>query len=1216
MTTDSDTPATTEAPSAAPRATVNRMRWLFRALALLALLLVALLATVWWLATRPDGLQRALALADGMGGVQLVATGVSGPVAGPFQVERLAITHERVTVTVEHLRGELRLGALLYGTVGIQELTATRVVVEPHDSSKPTTDAGFLPAWLRLAWDRLQVDQLEIVGTGAPLVLRQLHTAGSLTRWTLRAEPLAAQWQDWTVRGKAELAAGQPMALQWRGQVNGPVLASGPNWLLAGTFAGDLPANAKTSRWQFTAKSMRPAGLSAQGDLVLGGGGWRVEGSYAAKALDLKPWGLGAPGQLRAALRGSVGSGTGPGSVELQLAGSMGASTLARSGLGDLQVQVDASGTATQWQVRSARVQEANWGSVLLAGSLQTAANATDASGGRTNSPRASFTGDWALPGKGHVALIAEAQWPIPRSTPGQKPDPRNQQESISQHDATQPRWRFRAKGEHLEPARSVFARLGAPASLRVAAFPPFNLNLDLAGTGFTLPTVASSSAWEVRTARVASGGSSLELHGHLGRHGQLAGRLQVKDLSDWLPQQAGHLNATFHADEASLAQGRFGLELAAGQLANPAWPAPVDALSLNLAGQWQEGAVEAQLTALTLEAGGPWQRYGAVRLQQPATLRTAQEAIGWDALCLQASAQAGLGTLCTQGRWAAQAPWEVKAVLEGIDLARWTQNATPSGAKPVGALQAELRGTAKATLTFGTTPEETAAGKPIIAGITHGQLDVDFVQTEIHWQRDNREGRVSLGRAVASARLAPATSMTAMRVELGASAEAKPGLKLQATATLRPSNGEEWQQWPLVGEVGGTLPALDFLPALFEGLDRVAGAVNLQLAIGGRLGRPDYRGQLQLRNGELDVVPVNLQLRQVQATLALAPGELQLDGSARAGAGELRTQGRLTFGGNGPLTGEIRVSGQQLLLADVPEARVVASPDLRFTLRDSGLQIAGTVQIPSARFAPQDLTNVVLPSADERIAGEQRRTASALPTDTRVQLVLGNDVQLDTFGLTGRLQGSINAHAPPVGTTTATGELAVMGGKFKAYTRELEVEKGRLLFAGGPLADPGLDLRASRQFPGVKAGVLVRGTLRRPLVRFFSDPARTQNEIASLLVVGRSLEGAQGTSGGTNTLASATAKDAALQQGGALLAAQLGRYVGLDEVQLERDQNDAASLVLGKYLSPRLYVSYGVGLTAALSALKLRYTLGNRWVIKTEAGSRQSVDLEYTTED
>ena len=1206
MPTDSDTPATNETPSAAPRITLNRARWLWRALTLLALLLVALLATVWWLATRPDGLQRALALADGVGGVRVVASGVSGPLAGPFQVERLTITHERVTVSVEHLHGELRLGALLYGTVGIQELTATRVVVEPHASSKPTTDAGFLPAWLRLAWDRLQVEQLEVVGAGAPLVLQQVHAAGSLSRWTLRAEPLAARWQGWTVRGKAQLAAGRPMALQWHGAVNGPVLGSGPNWSLASTFAGDLPTNAKTSRWHFTARSMRPAGLSAQGDLVLGGGGWHVEGSYAAKALDLTPWGLGAPGELRAALRGSVASGAEAGNVELQLVGSVGATALAGSGLSDLQVQVDASGSATQWQVRSARVQEVNWGSAVLAGEIQNARAAT-------------FNGDWALPGKGHVVLAAEAQWPTPAphsgTTLGPKQGLTTKKQPASKRAGEPPSWRIRAKGQQLQPARSVFARLGAPASLRAGAFPPFNLNLDISGTGFALPTAASGSAWEVHEGMVESQGSRLELRGHLGRHGQLAGRVQVKDLSDWLPQQAGSVNATFHADEASFARGHFDLELDARHLANAAWPAPVEALSLSLAGQWQEGAVEAQLTALNLEVGGEWQRYGAVRLQRAAAVRTAHGALGWDQLCLQAHAQPGLGTLCTEGRWATHAPWEVKAVLEGLDLARWTRTATTTGAKNTGALQADLRGTANATLTFGTTPEETTAGKAIAAGITHGQLEVEFLQAEIHWQRDSSEGSVPLGRTNASARLVPATSTTPMRVELGASAEAKPGLKLQTTATLRPSQGTDWQQWPLVGEVSGTLPALDFLPALFEDLDRVTGAVNLQLAIGGTLGSPDYRGQLQLRNGELDVVPVNLKLREVQATLALAPGELQLDGSARAGAGELRTQGRLTFGGTGPLTGEIRVSGQQLLLADVPEARVIAAPDLRFTLRDRALQIAGTVQIPSARFAPRDLTNVVLPSADERIAGEQRSTASALPTDTRVQLVLGSDVQLATFGLTGRLQGSINAHAPPVGTTTATGELAVMGGKFKAYTRELDVEKGRLLFAGGPLADPGLDLRASRQFPGVKAGVLVRGTLRRPLVRFFSDPARTQNEIASLLVVGRSLEGVQGTSGGTNSLASATARDAALQQGGALLAAQVGRYVGLDEVQLERDQNDAAALVLGKYLSPRLYVSYGVGLTAALSALKLRYTLGNRWVIKTEAGSRQSVDLEYTTE-
>ena len=278
MPTDSDT---TDTPDTAetPAPTRHSGRWLWRAVAALAFLLIALVATVWWLAMRPDGLQRALTLADGVGGVRIVASGVSGPVAGPFKVERFQLTHERVTVTVEQLHGELRLGALLYGTVGIQELSATRVVVEPHASREPTTDAGFLPAWLRLAWDRLQVDQLEIVVSGAPLVLQQLHAAGSLSRWTLHAEPLAAEWQGWTVHGNAQLAAGHPMALQWQGQVDGPVLSNGPHWSLQGTFAGDLPSNAKTSRWQFTARSNRPAGLSAQGVLVLGSGGWRLRSS-------------------------------------------------------------------------------------------------------------------------------------------------------------------------------------------------------------------------------------------------------------------------------------------------------------------------------------------------------------------------------------------------------------------------------------------------------------------------------------------------------------------------------------------------------------------------------------------------------------------------------------------------------------------------------------------------------------------------------------------------------------------------------------------------------------------------------------------------------------------------------------------------------------------------------------------------------------------------
>jgi translocation and assembly module TamB len=54
---------------------------------------------------------------------------------------------------------------------------------------------------------------------------------------------------------------------------------------------------------------------------------------------------------------------------------------------------------------------------------------------------------------------------------------------------------------------------------------------------------------------------------------------------------------------------------------------------------------------------------------------------------------------------------------------------------------------------------------------------------------------------------------------------------------------------------------------------------------------------------------------------------------------------------------------------------------------------------------------------------------------------------------------------------------------------------------------------------------------------------------------------------------------------------------------------------VLGKFLSPRLFISYGISLTESINTLKLRYTISDRWVFRTESGEAQSADLEYTIE-
>ena len=55
--------------------------------------------------------------------------------------------------------------------------------------------------------------------------------------------------------------------------------------------------------------------------------------------------------------------------------------------------------------------------------------------------------------------------------------------------------------------------------------------------------------------------------------------------------------------------------------------------------------------------------------------------------------------------------------------------------------------------------------------------------------------------------------------------------------------------------------------------------------------------------------------------------------------------------------------------------------------------------------------------------------------------------------------------------------------------------------------------------------------------------------------------------------------------------------------------------LVLGKYLTPRIYISYIVGLLEQVNTLRIRYQLSEKWVIELETGKESGADINYTIE-
>jgi translocation and assembly module TamB len=371
-------------------------------------------------------------------------------------------------------------------------------------------------------------------------------------------------------------------------------------------------------------------------------------------------------------------------------------------------------------------------------------------------------------------------------------------------------------------------------------------------------------------------------------------------------------------------------------------------------------------------------------------------------------------------------------------------------------------------------------------------------------------------------------------------------------------------------------------------------------------------QGQARLSDGSLDFYQTNLRLRDIQATLALQQKGLRLNATATAGGGSLNLNGQLNWQER-QINGVLTMKGDRLLLVNVPEARILASPDLRFTLAERRIDVTGSVTIPEARIVPAETAGAVLVSTDERIVRPEQEAGDRAPIEVTsdVRLILGNRVDINAYGLSGRITGTVRARSSPRGAAVASGELEIANGRYRAYTRELDVERGRLLFSGGPVTDPGIDLRASRKLPGHTVGVIVRGLLRRPQLTLYSEPPLPQAQIASLLIVGHSLDSLQG-----DDRDSLDAERASLvAQGSALLAGQLGRHVGLDDVGVAQDADARTALVLGKFLSPRLYMSYGISLVDEINTLKLRYTIGDRWVLSTETGRESAIDLEYSIE-
>jgi translocation and assembly module TamB len=1237
------------------------MKWFKRIAIGFAALLLVLLAAMWWLLGTASGLRFALARAQSATHGALHVQQAHGRLIGPLDLSGVRYDDGKGTVAnIATLHLDMRFWPLLRKRAHVLALDVDGVdVALPKPSPDETTSSFSLKPPIELLLDRVHIGSVKITQAGEPLFAsNRLDLAGSWSNRGIELKQFALQAPD----GHAELNG--RLAVGTRYQGNGKAAFA---WKVGDTdYAGSLAARSDGKLAHLDLDLGAPMLARLQLDLAQSGDdAWTA--TLDVPRFDPKPLlGDSSLKSVAANLRGHGDrySGTLEGRLDLNdyrlLLQPLQASfshdfntlTLQQLGLGSPQIKGSAAANGVvhfDTKPLSAEL-DIHWNDLQLpadlAGQLLASHGELKASG---SAEKYHAEGDVAIGPPGKLAALSLNIDGTPQQIALHTLALKQAQGGMQANGTLtlQPdlAWQVEATASRLDPGQ-LFAGWNG------------SLDFDIASRG-TLPKAGPDATLEIRKLvgklrdravsgdgklhlspnqvvdgklRLASGGSTVTIDAKPGTSNDAELTLAIASLADWLPNAAGRMDGHFkirgkqprlsingqlQGQAVSYQQNKAdALHLIVGvpDITHPAGKLELQTTGVNLQGlafqhihllaegsqQDHRLSVDARGTQLSGELalhgslkGKAWngtlstlnldpQGLPRWRLLRPTQLAYNDGAINLAELCLSA----GDPQLCVTAKQDKPGNLDASYRLQALPLALLL-NASGN---------AELPMRADGTLDGSGKIHRTAAGALTgNASITSARGTVTYT---------DHADRPLLGwRDLAiTADLNPARQLAAVRANLD------DGGRLDGQISI--TGAQQVLGGQLTLHLDSLAPAELFTAELAD----VRGTLDGNFHFAGTLKQPAITGQALVAGFAAEVPSAGLKLSDGRIAVSTTDAkQFRIDGNVKSGVGTLTIAGNAGVGATAQTA--LTIKGSQFTAADIPAAKVVVSPDLTVKQSAKGIDIGGSVALDSADVNVDKLPGAGATKASPDVVvldqKQQEEAASRMPISASVRVDLGRKTHLVGMGLDGKLGGSLTVNERPGHATTGQGQVTVSG-TYRAYGQNLQIERGQLLFASTPIDNPGLNIRAVRKLnpnatidEGQQVGLMVNGTAQRPILTVFSNPVMEQSDALSYLITGKPLSEVKG---GEGSMVSAAAQ-ALGSAGGDLLAKRIGSELGVDDIGVSSNEalGGNSAFTVGKYLSPRLYLSYGVGLFEPGEVITLRYRFSKRWNFEAQQATEFS---------
>ena len=386
--------------------------------------------------------------------------------------------------------------------------------------------------------------------------------------------------------------------------------------------------------------------------------------------------------------------------------------------------------------------------------------------------------------------------------------------------------------------------------------------------------------------------------------------------------------------------------------------------------------------------------------------------------------------------------------------------------------------------------------------------------------------------------------------------------------------------------------------------VDDMGGQLNGEARIGGTLVNPRLDGNLRVRDGRASGADLPTVIEQLTLDVAINGAQARVTGNWRSGLGRATLQGQVDWQNRFAALLDVRT--ERLPIVVEPYANLETDAQLRLELADLRLAISGTVDIPRGEIIIRELPpSTVKLSPDAVIVGQDKAKDDSWQMAMDVDVTVGRDqLTFKGFGLTAELVGQVK-----IGDNLDTrGTLDLNKGRYRAYGQRLIIRRARMFFAG-PIDQPYVDVEAVRKVDDVLAGIRLNGNVQHPSTTVFSEPAMSQEQALSYLVLGRPMS--DGTGEDSNLLGQAAL--ALGLAGSESFTGNIAGALGIEDFAIDTQGSGVTtSVVASGRITDKLSLRYGVGVFEPANTLALRYVLNRRLYVEAASGFASSIDVFY----